>query len=158
LPHEPQLGGACVVAVSPPRLSYSVFCASTNGQAFLETYAAAEKHVQAGAPAALLDVKLPLPFALTAAGFLEKYGPDERYNYLTFLPGVPCPTLVTLGEVEAESNMAFQGTAEAIRNLGPRTRRVRVETIPGADHFYTGVRPELLTRVEAWLRDTMPAP
>jgi len=36
--------------------------------------------VREGHPAALLDVKLPLPFAITAAGYAEKYGPDERYN------------------------------------------------------------------------------
>src|SRR5204862_395492 len=28
---------------------------------------------------------------------------------------------------------------------------VKVETIPGADHFYSGVRAELIRRVEEWL-------
>jgi hypothetical protein len=29
---------------------------------------------------------------------------------------------------------------------------LRVERVPGADHFYSGVRQDVLGRVEAWLR------
>jgi pimeloyl-ACP methyl ester carboxylesterase len=152
LAHDPALPAAGVVAVSPPRLSYEAFCASPQRDTFLQTYRQAEEHVRAGRPAALLDVTLPLPFVITAAGYVEKYGPDERYNYLKLLPGVPCPVLVTLGGVEVENNMAFRGAAEAMAALGRRAPRLRVETVPGADHFYTGVRPALVAVVEGWLR------
>ncbi len=148
--HE-SLPAACLVAVSPPRLSYSWFCTSPEGAAFLETYRAAERELEAGRPAALMDVKLPLPFVITAAGYVEKYGPDERYNYLKLLPGVRCPTLLTLGEVEAASNMAFRGAHEEVAALAARFPQLTVETVPGADHFYTGVRPDLVGRVESWL-------
>ena len=143
--HEPTVDARCVVAISPPRLSYAWFCASPEGPQFLETYRQAE----AGPPTALLDVKLPLPLVITAAGYVEKYGPDERYNYLRFLPGVHCPALVTFGGIEAANNMAFRGAAEALADL--RRPDVAVETVAGADHFYTGVRPALLDRVKAWL-------
>jgi pimeloyl-ACP methyl ester carboxylesterase len=149
---EPPIGAACVVALSPPRLSYSWFCTSPEGPAFLETYAEAVRLVSAGQPLALLDVKLPLPFVITAAGFVEKYGPEERYNYLRFVGGVPCPVLVTLGSVEVANNMAFRGAPEALQELAHRYRQVRVETIEGADHFYSGVRDEVVGRVESWLR------
>jgi alpha-beta hydrolase superfamily lysophospholipase len=150
--HEPQLGAAGVVALSPPRLSYSLFCASPQGPEFLETYAQAEQHVRDGRPAALLDVKLPLPFLITAAGYVEKYGPDERYNYLRLLGGVACPVLVTLGGVEVENNMAFRGAPEALAELAARHRQIRVQVIAGADHFYGETKPELAAAVEAWLR------
>jgi pimeloyl-ACP methyl ester carboxylesterase len=152
LAHEPRLPARCVAALSPPRLSYSWFCSNPEGPQFLETYAQAERHVEAGQPAALLDVKLPLPFVVTAVGYVEKYGPDERYNYLRFLASVPCPTLVTLGSIEVANNMAFRGAPEALAELGDRRGRLTVATVGGADHFYTGVRPDLLTRVEGWLR------
>jgi pimeloyl-ACP methyl ester carboxylesterase len=151
LAHEPRLGAACVVAISPPRLSYSWFCSGPEGPQFLETYARAEREVEGGNPAALLDVQLPLPFVTTAAGYVEKYGPDERYNYLRFVAGLPCPVLVTLGGVEVENNMAFRGAPEALAELGDRRGRLAVETVAGADHFYTGVRPALLDIVESWL-------
>jgi alpha/beta superfamily hydrolase len=150
LAHEPRIAASCVIALSPPRLSYSWFCTSPEAAAFLETYQRADRHVQSGESLALLDVKLPLPFAIAAAGYVEKYGPDERYNYLRFLAGVSCPALITLGGIEVQNNMAFRGAAEALADLGQR--QLTVETIGGADHFYSGVRADLLTRVEAWLQ------
>jgi hypothetical protein len=99
----------------------------------------------------LIEVKLPLSLAIAAAGYVEKYGPDERYNYLNFAASVPCPTLVTLGGLEVENNMAFRGVPEAIAAIGKHSGRLTTELIPGADHFYSGVRAELLTRVEGWI-------
>ena len=148
--HEPQLAPACIVAISPPRLSYSWFCASSKRAEFLETYQRAEKLAGAGSPAALMEVALPLPFIITAAGYLEKYGPDERCNFLKFIGGVPCPVLVTLGEIEMAGNMAFQGSYEILQEIGGKVPRIQVKNIAGADHFYTGVRSELIDCLEEW--------
>ncbi|HYV34742.1 MAG TPA: alpha/beta fold hydrolase [Gemmataceae bacterium] len=150
--HKPDLAAQLVIALSPPRLSYSWFCSSPEGPKFLESYAEADRGVNDGRPAALLEVKLPLPFVITAAGYVEKYGPDERYNYLRFLASVDCPVLVTLGSVECENNMAFRGAAEAIGELGHR--QLAVAMIAGGDHFYTAVRPQLVDHVDAWLKAT----
>src|SRR5437588_645655 len=141
----------CLVAASPPRLSHSWFRASPEGAEFQQAFALAQARVADGEAAALTEVRLPLPFVTTAAGYVEKYGPDERYNYLRFVANAPCPTLVTLGSVEVENNMAFRGAPEALKQLGTRSRHLVAETVAGADHFYTGVRPELTARVEAWL-------
>jgi pimeloyl-ACP methyl ester carboxylesterase len=150
--HEPTLAADCVVALSPPRLSYSWFCSSPEGPQFLETFRQAERSVQNGDAGMLLDVKLPLPYVITAAGFHEKYGPDERYNFLRFLSAVRCPVLVTLGSVEMDNNMAFRGAAEELTALQQRSTQLEIATIAGGDHFYTGVRAQLVGRVEAWLR------
>ncbi len=147
--HEPDPAVKCLLALSPPRLSYSWFAASDKAAEFLHTYQQAQALVVAGEPQTLLDVRLPLPFVVTAAGYAEKYGPDERYNYLRFLDRVRCPTLVTFGSVEAANNMAFRGAAEAIVNIAPN---VRVLSIAGADHFYAGTRDALLASIEGWLR------
>ncbi len=152
LAHEPNLPVAAAVALSPPRLSYSWFCSSPEGPEFLKTYQQAEQLVQNGQPAALLDVKLPLPFVVTAAGYLEKYGPDERYNYFRLLPSMKCPALVTFGSVEVETNMAFRAAPGELAEMAKRNQRLHVETIAGADHFYTGVRDQVVARVEEWLR------
>jgi dienelactone hydrolase len=155
LSREPALGAACLVALSPPRLSYSVFCAGAQGPEFLQTYALAERHLQAGNPEALLDVTLPLPYVITAGGYLEKYGPDERYNFLRSVAAVPCPTLVTLGGAEVATNVAFRGLPEALDALAASHRQLAVEVVAGADHFYNGVRAELIRRVEEWLRQAL---
>ena len=105
-----------IIAISPPRLSYSWFCGNPEGANFLASYTQADALVQAGRSGALLEVHLPLPIAITAAGYAEKYGPDGRYNYLKVLSGVRCPTLVTLGEIEIANNLAFR----ASRKQSPR--------------------------------------
>jgi pimeloyl-ACP methyl ester carboxylesterase len=151
--HEPDDAVRAVVAVSPPRLSHGWFAQSDKAAAFLNTYQQAQALVAAGEPDALLDVTLPLPFVATAAGYVEKYGPDERYNYLTFLGRVRCPVLVTLGDKEVEGNVAFRGAPAMIAEVAPRAR---VASVAGADHFYTGVREALLAHLEAWLRDAVP--
>jgi alpha/beta superfamily hydrolase len=155
LAHEPGLGAACLVAISPPRLSHSWFAINPEGPQFLDTYRDAQALVRAGKPEALMDVKLPLPFVVTAAGYVEKYGPDEPCNYLRFVADVPCPTLVTLGEVEAAHNMAFRGAAEALAEVAARCPRLRMATVAGADHFYTGLREVLVDRIEGWLREAL---
>jgi pimeloyl-ACP methyl ester carboxylesterase len=151
--HDPALGAQCVVAISPPRLSYSWFCSGPEGPSFLETYARAERHVESREPAALIEVKLPLHMIIAAAGYVEKYGPDERYNYLRFVPSVACPTIVTLGSLEVANNMAFRGAPEALSEVRNRSGRLTSITIAGADHFYSRVRAELVARIEEWLRE-----
>jgi len=150
--HEPKLGAVCVAAISPPRLSHSWFCSSPEGPEFGRTYGEATRLVEEGRTEALMDVRLPLPFVTTAGGFAEKYGPDERYNYLRFVAAVPCPVLVTLGGAEVEGNMAFRGVPEALAAPAARHGRMRTAVVAEADHFYTGVRGDLAASVADWLR------
>lgn len=154
LAQEPSLPVTALVALSPPRLSYSEFCASPQRDEFLKSYEQAELLNQSRSPgegpAALLEVKLPLPFVITAAGYVEKYGPDERYNFVNFMRSVKCPTLVTFGSLEVESNMAFRGVPEALRELD--RKNVQVDVVAGGDHFYSATRKEIIECVETWLR------
>jgi len=148
---EPQGAPQCIIAVSPPRLSYSWFCASAQAPEFLATYQKAEVLIRDGKPDALLEVRLPLPFVIAADGYVEKYGPDERYNYLRFLPSIPCPTLVLLGSVEVAKNMAFQESPEEVARLAERHPHIALEIIDGADHFYQGVREKAWQAIKGWL-------
>ena len=136
-----------VVAISPPRLSHAWFMASDRAAEFRTIYDQAQALVAAGEPDTLLEVRLPLPFVVTAAGYVEKYGPDERYNYLKWIDKVACPMLVTFGEIETRDNMAFRDAPDAIAGVAPG---VAVALIAGADQFYTGVREALIDRVIAW--------
>jgi GNAT superfamily N-acetyltransferase/pimeloyl-ACP methyl ester carboxylesterase len=148
-PH-PQV--AALIGISPPQLSYSQFASSTQGTMFCETFARAQRLVEQGQPGTLLEVQLPLPMVITAAGYVEKYGPRERFNYLKFLRSVHIPTLVIFGGQEVESNMAFQGGPEAVAALAAVESRIEIETVAGADHFYTAKRPEVIHVMDRWLR------
>lgn len=154
LAQEPQLAADCVLALSPPRLSYTWFCQTARREDFLSAFRRAEELVEQGAGQTLLEVAMPLQMVITAAGYVEKYGPAERYNFLPLITSVPCPVLVTIGSLEAENNPAFQGTVEALQALTLKAPHLTVDLIAGADHFYTAVRPELGQRLEKWLRTT----
>lgn len=155
LAHDRTLPVAAVAAVSPPRLSYSWFCSSPEGPEFHATYALAEQHVAEQKASALLEVQLPLPCVLAAGGFVEKYGPDERYNFLRFLASVRPPTLLTFGSREVQGNMAFRGLPEAVSELAARQPSLRVAVVEGADHVYSGRRDEVLAVFEEWLHKTI---
>jgi pimeloyl-ACP methyl ester carboxylesterase len=143
-----------VVALSPPRLSYATFSAGPRRDEFRELIARAESHVAAGRPQELLEVTLPLPLLISAAAYLDKYGPDERYNIVNMAMQTSCPTLFTFGAQElASGNAAFTGLDVAIRNLAATSPSpMDVEIISGADHFYTGCVPRLVHALLGWPR------
>jgi pimeloyl-ACP methyl ester carboxylesterase len=142
---------AALAAISPPRLSHSWFVAGAKGEEFQGYLATAAQHVQEGRPETLLDVRFPLPFLVTAAGYLEKYGPDERYNFLPLVGRVACPALYTFGGEEVERNVAFNGLPAAVDQAAGGRQDVRVTVIPEADHFYSRHAAKLIAEIEAWL-------
>jgi pimeloyl-ACP methyl ester carboxylesterase len=152
LASEAHRSTACLVALSPPRLSYSHFSTSDKSAEFLETYRTAEEHVSAGRSATLMEVRVPLPFVVTAGGYVEKYGPAEQYNILKQIARVRCPALVTFGSAELETNMAFRGLPELLAPIAANHGCMQVQIVPGADHFYSSQRVDLVARTEKWLR------
>jgi len=141
-----------LLAISPPRLSHSIFCASTHGPAFSAAYEEAQALVDAGRGDTLIESTFPLPYAVSAAGYVDKYGPHERYNILDLLTAVKLPTLLVYGSEEVANNIAFAGMPDAIESLPPPRDHRRVAVVAGGDHFYAGVRSELLAHLERWLR------
>jgi pimeloyl-ACP methyl ester carboxylesterase len=150
--HEKLPGVHAVVAVSPPRLSYSAFMSAADSSPFWESMRTAEDLVQAGRGDELFTSKYPFPLLITAASYMDKYGPAERYNILKFASDLICPALFVYGSKElATGGMPFEGMPEALGALLNADRR-SVEIIDGADHFYAGVAPELASRIAAWLK------
>lgn len=143
-----------LVAISPPRLSYARFAAGARAEEFLRDYQAAARLVESGAGDELLPIRFPIPYAITAQGYVDKYGPAERYNLLSFVERVPVPTLFTFGEQELRGNVAFAGLADELEALDPERGRWRVDVLAGADHFYAGAQSDLWARIERWWRAT----
>lgn len=143
---------ARLVAISPPWLSHAHFLASAKADEFRRDLEAAETAVAAERPDRLLDVRFPLPYLISARGFLDKYGPAERYNILRLTPDVTVPALFTFGGAEVRANVAFAGLPEAIEQLPDRGPPRKVTLVAEADHFYSGARRELASQVVRWLR------
>lgn len=142
----------CLLAISPPRLAYSHFCQGPRAAEFQAELAEAETHVREGRGETLMSVRFPLPYLVTAAGYVDKYGPAERYNLLKFASRVPCPALYTFGSLEVQQNAAFQGLPDQLEAQAAQGARLQVAVITGGDHFYSAVYAELADRLEFWLR------
>ncbi len=144
----PQLSS--VLALSPPRLSHSWFL--DRHPAFLDTYRQAERHVEGRTGKTLMEVSFPLPMLITADGYLEKYGPDEKYNFLQYLDPIPVRMLITFGGQEIENHIAFQGLPQLLdSHRSEKQLSLDVQVIPHADHFYSQHLDPLVRVLDTWL-------
>jgi len=150
--HQVAVKPAAIVAISPPHLSYEWFGRSAKADIFRENYQRAERLAAEEKPG-LMEVQFPMSMFIAPAGYMEKYGPDERYNLLCFVSKISCPVLFLFGQLEVQQGVAFQRLPEELRRLETANGSHDIEIIPGADHFYTGVRPAAWTVIEKWLRD-----
>jgi dienelactone hydrolase len=151
LANGPRPEVTCLVALSPPCLSYTRFREGPLAANFLETLAQAEAAIAEGHPGTLLEVTFPIPLVISAAGYVDKYGPAERYNILRYLGRIGCAALVTFGALELLDAAAFRGLPEAIGALSADSP-LETAIIAGANHLYAGTLGALEARIEAWLR------
>jgi pimeloyl-ACP methyl ester carboxylesterase len=142
----------CVVACSPPRLSYAAFMNSESQPKFFESLSTAREFVDKGQPEALFQAKFPFPILITAAGYLDKYGPDERYNILRYVGQVTCPMQIVYGQQELDrGGVAFAGLPDELRSRQRPDQQLQITTIAGADHVYTGLYDQLTAAILTWL-------
>ena len=151
--HAPEAGPDLVIALSPPRLSYSAFADGSSRESFLEDYRRAREAVVAGRSREIMAIRFPFPLLLTPATFLDKYGPEERYNIERFVMRLTVPSLLVYGALELQEGPAFEGLVESLRGLDYEGPRPALQVISGADHFYTDRYAEVVRAVVAWLDD-----
>jgi len=143
---------AAVIAVSPPRLSYTAFMNAQESSLFFDSMAIARELAKEGAGDELFTAKFPFPLLISADSYIDKYGPAERYNILEFTHQLRCPALFVYGTKElTHGGIAFAGMPEALAKL-PSLATREIITIEGADHFYAGVQEQLASRVGEWLK------
>lgn len=142
-----------IVAISPPRLSHKAFMNSFESSVYFESLSTAEDLIRAGKPNELFEARFPFPLLITAAGYVEKYGPAERYNIVNYVPQLPCPALFVYGGKELSAGPSFAGMPDTLRSLPGQSPR-KVVVVPDADHNYTGVYDALSAEIRSWLGDS----
>lgn len=153
-PAEPGVVGA--IASSPPRFSHSAFLASELAADFRANFDHAENLAAAGQGDAILSVTFPTLGYFSARTFLDKYGPEERYDILKHAEAVRDPLLITLGS--EEKSPPFRDLAAGGESLAGRNPNVGFQLIGGADHAYTGKADALWEAARTWLdRLSIPA-
>lgn len=143
----------CLVAASPPRLSYTVFKEGSQRDTFLEAMTESQRLVEADQPDKLMEVRFPFPLVISAGTFVDKYGPREHYNIVKFVARVACPLLFTYGGIElTQGGDAFAGLPDALTAARRPEQKLDVVTIAGANHVYTDRHAELSEVIVNWLR------
>lgn len=142
---------AAVLAISPPRFCHDRLANGPRGDQFRNEFVRMRELVALGRPDALVPVNFPLPFVATPAGYLEKYGPDDPYDYLPCLRMITSPVLVLIGSESAETSAAFAGAAESLAELRPTCPHITVEMVAGANINYSNAPHVPFDRTARWL-------
>lgn len=149
--HQPHGQVGKVVAISPPRLSHEDFRHGPQSTAFFESMSTAQQMADRGESNMLFQATFPFPIVMSAATYLDKYGPPSRYNILQFAPRVECPVMFIYGRDELENGgIAFAGLPKAIAALNWNTPPP-IEVVSEANHFYTGCFDPLSNLVKTGL-------
>jgi pimeloyl-ACP methyl ester carboxylesterase len=139
------------IACSPPCLSYQRFMASKARDRFQKSFVLAQQQVADGRAEQLIQVDFPFPLWISASNYIDKYGPEERYNILRFTDMVEQPTLLIFGEKELAEHISFLQLDVQLNALLEGKSHFTLKSIPGADHFYSGTDDLLASEIEAWI-------
>ncbi len=147
-PHSAVRG---VVGLNPPRFVHATFQVDPRCEAFRRDFATAQELVMEGRGETLLTVTQPLPIVITAAGYLEKYGPTDPLDYLPVLSRVRCPRLIVLGGELVKVHSAFDGLPAALAEEAAQDSQLGVECIDGEDINFRNDPEEVWRRMRRWL-------
>ena len=140
------------IAVSPPRLNFELFNTGAKAADFKQSFREASELVAAGQGQMLFQALFPFPMIRSAKHFVDKYGPESRYDILNFSSQVSSKTLITFGAVELQTGgVAFENLDQKLSQLD-WSIVPQIETIPNADHFYSGLGAELTSVIGDFLK------
>jgi pimeloyl-ACP methyl ester carboxylesterase len=139
------------VASSPPRLAFQTRGAGDEGAPLVADYERARSLVDSGAGETVFALSDQTALALgTARTFIDKYGPEDRYDILKHLPNVPAPILVTVGSLEQQ--LSFRAHRTELPALAAGVPNLKFALVDGADHQYTGVVDSLQKAALSFIR------
>jgi alpha-beta hydrolase superfamily lysophospholipase len=140
---------AAVIPVSPVRLSYSYYLASADAAEFQRHLEQADQMEAEGKALELMKVNFPIKEIFSAAAYLDKHGPAERYNLITLAPQIKIPILVLAGSLETHTRLRDMARDLAMAAVNsPRADYVILE---GGNHSLNNRRKEAAAAVLDWL-------
>ncbi len=145
---------AAVIPVSPVRLSYSYYLESADAGEFRANVETAQRLIDQGEPDGVFRVDFPIPQYYSAASYLDKHGPFEKYNLINLADRVRVPLLSLNGSRETHTrllNMA-QDLAKAAVN-SPGADAIMVEE---GEHSLVNRTAEASAAILHWLAALAP--
>lgn len=151
--HDRHASVVAVVGISPPRFCHEKLTSGPQGEEFRHEFARMQELIERGEVDSLVPVTQPLPFVATPVGYLEKYGPDDRYDYVRYLPLVERPVLILIGSESAATSAAFGGAPETLVSMRPASPHVECQVVAGANISYANDPRVPFDLTAKWLTD-----
>jgi pimeloyl-ACP methyl ester carboxylesterase len=155
LAHGTVPGVTALILISSPRFHHETMANHPAAAAFRADYKTACQAVAEGRPGELINVTQPMPLLTTAAGFLDKYGPANHYDFARLLPLVSCPVLYVLGTKSPDQSIGFAGLPDTLADLANRHSRIQFSMIDGANTNYSGMDHIPFERAYRWMQESM---
>ena len=140
---------SAVISSSPVRLSHSYFLTTEGAEEHRSNCERAQEFIDKGQPDALFPVTFPMPHLFSAGAYIDKHGPEERYNLMQYVGDVRCPLLLMAGSLEDHPRL--RNCASDMYGLVKDKGDVRLIIQQGADHGYTGMLDRLANNVVDWV-------
>jgi len=140
---------AAVISSSPVRLSHSSFLTTEGADEHRRNIDRAQSLINEGRPDDVFPVSFPMPHLFSARSYLDKHGPDERYNLVKYVKDVRCPLLIMAGSLEDHPRL--RNCAVDMHELVKDRAEASLVIQQGADHGYTGMLDRLADKVVSWV-------
>jgi pimeloyl-ACP methyl ester carboxylesterase len=140
-----------IIAMSATRLSYTKLMESPRGELFRETIERCRGLIEQQQGDDPILVPYPFPTWMTPQCYLDKYGPAETFNWISFVDKVDVPTLMLFGQKELDENPAFEGLRPELEDLRTGWNPLTIEEVEDADHFYTSRFDSVDDHLVRWL-------
>ena len=149
--HQPSDSVFGVAGLSATRLCYNKFLESAGAKLFQKWISRAEELIAAGRGDELMQVEFPFPTWITASAYRDKYGPEDRYDWLPLVDWISIPVLLLYGERELSDNMAFHGLWDDVTRETAGRSNYEIDIVKNADHFYSGVNRQAAEALSGWI-------
>ena len=145
---------ATVIPISPVRLSYSYYMESENADEFRSIIERADRMEAEDRALELMEVRFPIPQMFSAASYLDKHGPAERYNLVALAPKIKVPMLVMGGEQETHTRL--RDCPQDMITAAVNSPRAEYHIVPGGNHSLLNSMDKASARVLEWLASLAP--
>ena len=140
---------AAVIPVSPVRLSYSYYMESADADEFAGNIETARRMMAEGRPDDLFRVQFPIPQLYSAASYLDKHGPEEKYHLIPLAPRIRIPLLALNGSRETHTRL--RQMAQDLAAAAGHSPNAAAVMIDGGEHSLVNRTAEASAAVIDWL-------
>ena len=140
---------AAIVPVSPVRLSYSHYLESEDADEFQANLETAQRLMDAGDPDGVFRVNFPIPQFFSAASYLDKHGPFEKYNLINLADRIRVPILALNGSRETHTRL--KGMAQDLARAAVNSPAASAIMVEEGEHSLVNRTAESSGAVLQWL-------